>query len=54
MSKDWLYVVYNIFFRRNNAVDLTEVLWQDFRKFAIIRNPNEISSPRFFDTSTDL
>ena len=26
LSKDWLYVVYNIFSGKTNAVDLTEVL----------------------------
>lgn len=30
LSKDWLYVVYNIFIRKANVVDITEVLWQDF------------------------
>ena len=48
MSKDWLYVVYNIYSGRSNIVDLTEVLWKDFRKFAIKRMSNEISSSRFY------
>ena len=47
LSKDWMYVVYNIYSGRSNAVDLLEVLWQDFRKFAIKMKTNEISSPRF-------
>lgn len=29
-SKDCMYVVYNIYSGRNNVVDLTKVLWQDF------------------------
>ena len=29
MRKDWRYVVYNIFTRKANVVDLPEVLWQD-------------------------
>ena len=31
-----------------NVVDHTEVLWQDFRKFAINHKPHEISSPEFW------
>lgn len=29
-------------------MDLTEVVWQDFRKFAVKRKANEISSTRFW------
>ena len=48
LTKDWLYVVYSIDSGCNNDVDLPEVLWQDFRKFAIKRKSNEISCPRFW------
>ena len=48
MSKDWLYVVYNIYSGRNNIINLTEVLWQDFWKFSIKRKPHEISSHVFW------
>lgn len=48
MRKDWLYVVYNIYFGKENVVDLTEVLWQDFRKFIVNRKPQEISILRFW------
>ena len=48
LTKDWLNVVSSIYSGRDNAVDLPEVLWQDFCKFAIKRKPNEISSPRFW------
>lgn len=48
LSKAWLFVVYSFFPGRENAVDLPEVMWQDFRKIAIKRKPNEISSPRIW------
>ena len=48
LSKDWLNVVFSIYYGRNNDVDLPEVLWLDFCKFAIKRKPNEISSPIFW------
>ena len=47
LSKDYLNVVFSIYSEHDNVVDLPEVLWQDFCKFAIKRKPNEISSPRF-------
>lgn len=40
LSKDSLYVVYNIYSGKTNVVDHTEVLWQDFRKFAINHKPH--------------
>lgn len=48
LSKAWWYVVYNILLGKNNAVDLTEVLRQDFQKFSINRKSREISRPRFW------
>lgn len=48
MSKDWLYVVYSIYSGRDNDIDLIEVLWKDFPKFALKRKPNEISSSRLW------
>ena len=48
LSKDWLYVIYNIYSGCDNVVDLLEVLWQDFYKFSIKKKENEISSPRFW------
>ena len=43
MSKDWLYVVYNIFIERANFIALPEFLWKDFCKFTVKRKPNKIS-----------
>ena len=40
--------MYSIFLGKQNVVDLTEVLWQDFRKSAINRKPHGISSMRFW------
>ena len=48
LTKDYLYVVYNIYSGRSNVVHLPEVLWQDFQRFAIKWKVNEISSPRFW------
>ena len=48
MSKDWIYVGYNIFTRKANTVDLQEVMWQDFRKFVDKKKPKEFPIPRFW------
>ena len=47
MRKEWLYVVYIIYYGRSNVVDLTEVLWKDFGKFEVKTMPQEILSLRF-------
>lgn len=47
ISKDWLYLVYNIFTGCNNAIDLPEVIWSDFRKCTHHRKQNEIPCPIF-------
>ena len=47
LRKDWLNVVFSIYYGCQNAVDLPEVLWQVLCKFAVKRKNNEIPSPRF-------
>ena len=49
MNKGWLHVVFDVHSWRSNVVDLTEVLWKDFRKFLVKRKPPEISSLRFWE-----
>lgn len=39
LRKYWMYVVYNIYTVKANAVDITEVLWPDFWKFPVNIRP---------------
>lgn len=54
MSKDWLYVGYNIFTGKASIVDQLEVLWKDFRNFVVKGKLNEIPSPRFWALDLQL
>lgn len=54
LSKDWLNIGFSIYSGQENAVDLPEVLWHDFCKFATKRKPKKISSPRFWALKTNI